>query len=152
MVSSNHEIITKEIPEKHDVIFAIIRNGVIHLEERTEPGTTYFGYTIIPGGGVEEGEILDQALLREIREERGVIPTEYREIGIVDSVESNGRLNFRHIYLVTDYQGEITNAEGKNRQFWASLEEAEKLCEHPISKNILILVRDALSVEEDLKD
>lgn len=47
----------------------IIDNGEIALMKRVKGGKTYY---VIPGGGVEEGEDLAQALHREIKEELGI--------------------------------------------------------------------------------
>ena len=40
----------KENPEKHGVIMAIIKDGKIFIEERTDPTSTFYGFKIIPGG------------------------------------------------------------------------------------------------------
>jgi len=47
----------------------VIENGEIALMKRIKEGKTYY---IVPGGGVEEGEDLSQALHREIKEELGI--------------------------------------------------------------------------------
>jgi 8-oxo-dGTP pyrophosphatase MutT (NUDIX family) len=136
-----------EIPIKHGVIFAIINEeGRILLENRSnDPKDQYFGYTIIPGGGIEEDEEVEDALLREVREERDVTPTEYRKTGIVEEVRGGGAVVLKHIFLITDFEGTVVNKEGMNKQFWATMEEAEKLCEHPISKKILASVKESIT-------
>ena len=87
-------------------------------------------------------------MTREIREERGVDPTAYKQIGMVEEIETDGVLIIRHVFLITGYEGDKINNEARNKPFWATLDEAEEICEHPISKDILTLVRNALNAKE----
>ena len=80
----------KENPEKHGVIMAIIKDGKILLEERTDPNSTFYGVTIVPGGGVKRGESLKEALIRESLEERDVAPTVFYQLGDIEEIESDG--------------------------------------------------------------
>ena len=70
---------TEEMPvfEKYSVRGVIIRDGKIAMQQSAA------GDYKILGGGVEKGETLKQALIREIGEESGlkVIPDSIREIG-----------------------------------------------------------------------
>lgn len=142
---------TKEYAKKHSVVMVILKDGKILLEERTVAGTSYFGFTIVPGGAVKRGETLEQAMIREVVEERAVTPIVYRQIGKVERVEENRTSNVMYVFLITDYLGKLINNERKNRPFWATLSRAEKVCKHPMSKEILTLVRKALNEEELLK-
>ena len=58
------------------------------------------------GGRVEAGESLDDALVREVREEVGVTPTEFRLIATVKErqPEIYGEA-LHHVYAVTGWQG-----------------------------------------------
>lgn len=51
--------------------------------------STAFGYYKFPGGGLEKGESLTEALIREVREESGldVIPSTIREFGMAKRIE-----------------------------------------------------------------
>ena len=54
-------------------------------ERRSAARKAYPGLWSFPGGHVEEGEGLEQALHRELREEVGIAPTAYRPLApIVD--------------------------------------------------------------------
>jgi 8-oxo-dGTP diphosphatase len=58
------------------------------------------------GGRVEAGESLDDALVREIREEVGVTPTQFRLLATVEErqPEIYGEA-LHHVYAVTGWQG-----------------------------------------------
>ena len=70
---------TEDMPvfEKYSVRGVIVRDGKIAVQQSAA------GDYKILGGGVEEGETFEQALIREVQEESGlkVIPDSIREIG-----------------------------------------------------------------------
>ena len=134
--------------EKHDVIFVIFDGQKIQLEERVKKEDVFYGYTTIPGGKMESGETLESALEREVDEEYGVKVLKSRKLGIIQSVERDGRLNFRHVYIVSEWGGNLSNPEGRNRHLEATIQEAKEICIHPISQRILDLVEEGLSTQD----
>jgi ADP-ribose pyrophosphatase YjhB (NUDIX family) len=56
----------------------------------------------VPGGGIYEGEALEQALFREIREETGLVnPRLLRKLGVDSFIRANTQTNIeRHNYLL----------------------------------------------------
>jgi 8-oxo-dGTP pyrophosphatase MutT (NUDIX family) len=104
-----------------------------------------FGFTIVPGGSVKNGETQEEAMIREAGEEYGVIPTVYKKLGVVHNRSSVGSLDFRHVFLVTEWEGELSNRENRNEHLEASLEEARELCVHPILQKILDLIEKELT-------
>lgn len=135
----------KERPEKHGVIFVIIKEGKLQLEKRTKIGSKFFGFTIIPGGAIEPAETQEDALVREVREERGVQVQDYHKLGIVDSIDADGTLNIRHVFRVTKWKGRLRDVEKTNWQLEATPQVARLICSHPISQRILDLVDEDLA-------
>ena len=89
-------------------------DGAFLLTSRPE-GKVYAGYWEFPGGKLEAGETVEQALARELHEELGVEvdPTEvirWRE-QLVDYPHALVRL---HFCKVMEWQGELTMREGQS--------------------------------------
>lgn len=82
------------------------------------------------GGHVEDGESLDDALIREVQEETGVTPTEFRLIAAVNErqPELYGDA-LHHIYAVTSWQGgEPANICDEHTELkWFSIDEMRGL-------------------------
>lgn len=66
------------------------------------------GHWSIPGGKVEFGEPLEQALIREVREETGV---EIKILGLIDVFESLPTSTINKHYLMVDYVAEWVSGE-----------------------------------------
>lgn len=130
---------------KHGVIFVIFDGKNIQLEKRIEKNKKYYGYVLIPGGGVEQGESPQSALIREVREEYEAMFIQAKELGAIETVEEDGQLNYRHVFLVDEWKGRLLNPEHKNIHLKATLEEARELCKHPVSQLVLDMVEKELS-------
>jgi 8-oxo-dGTP diphosphatase/2-hydroxy-dATP diphosphatase len=75
------------------------------------------------GGKVEEGESIEAAAAREMKEESNLEPLEMEEIGVVDfSFESEPRELEVHIFKVTKFSGEPLESEEMRPQ-WFSYED-----------------------------
>ncbi|MEO6280942.1 NUDIX domain-containing protein [Roseateles sp.] len=96
----------------------VAADGQFLLTSRPE-GKVYAGYWEFPGGKVEVGESIEQALARELREELGI------EIGaahpwqtlVMDYPHARVRLNFCKVY---EWTGEFQMLEAQ-QMAWASL-------------------------------
>lgn len=55
-------------------------------------------YHLLPGGGVEAGETVGDALVREVREETGILCTPLQPLFINDSIAPDGS---RHVIQIT---------------------------------------------------
>ena len=135
--------------EHEGVMFLIYRNGRFLLEERIRPDSAHLGYTIIPGGTVEEGESHEQAFIRELEEEYGIKPVSYHSLGTFENVSLGGKHFLITAYLILNFEGELTNREPeKCRLRWVSLEKAESTLPLVSSKFVLLKGRQVLNEQE----
>jgi 8-oxo-dGTP diphosphatase len=83
------------------------------------PGKVYAGYWEFPGGKVERGESIAQALQRELHEELGIhIGASHPwQVELFDYPHALVRLHFRKVF---DWQGEFEMREGQ-RMAWQAL-------------------------------
>jgi len=120
----------KEYPE-HPMVGVgaiIVQDGKILIVRRSsEPGK---GKWSVPGGLVELGETVEQAVVREVREECGLDVEVDRLIDVVDSMtfDRNGRLKYHFIILdffVKIKGGKLRPGDDAKEAMWVSLEEVE---------------------------
>jgi len=88
----------KDSLDQDRAVGVIVRNGKTWLIHRFRDGQEYWCF---PGGGVEEGESVEQALERELAEELGIKITRKK---LLFKIENAGR--FEHYFLIEDYVGE----------------------------------------------
>ena len=60
------------------------------------------GRWVVPGGTVELGETLEQALVREVREETGLVVRPLEVVAVFDRIEREGDA-VRYHYVIVDY-------------------------------------------------
>ena len=87
-------------------------DGAFLLAQRP-PGKVYAGYWEFPGGKVEAGETVEQALRRELQEEIGITIAAVHpwHVERVDYPHALVRLNFCKVF---DWQGELHMHEGQS--------------------------------------
>jgi len=94
---------------------------------------------MIPAGHINENEKSEDALVRELWEEQGIVPTEILHIDTFKNVSMHGNTFLVDAYLIKSYQGEIVNKEPeKCNLHQMSFEEAIQNMEHVHNKYVLL--------------
>jgi len=110
----------------------IIKGDSILLIHRFRDGIEFF---VLPGGGVEEGESIEEAVIREVKEETNFDVKINRKLWEYEN-NYNGNIKMHHFYLITNFSGNMElggeEAEGnseKNRFIleWHKISEITKL-------------------------
>ena len=68
------------------------------------------GRWLIPGGTVELGETLEQAVVREVREETGLVVRPREVVLVFDRIERAGETVLWH-YVIVDYRCEYVSGD-----------------------------------------
>jgi mutator protein MutT len=90
-----------------DIVNAVLlRHGTVLLAKRSLQRKAYPGLWSFPGGHVEKGETLVEALIRELQEEIGITPTDYSVLrSMADPNTKVCDPVAYHMYAVTAWQG-----------------------------------------------
>lgn len=126
------------------VLFALIKGSQILLEKRQLKGFLEIGY-FIPGGAVKPREKIEQALIREMKEELGVNPTDFK---VLSQEYLNGiNNNILMAFIVTSWQGEIPSfiLDKNDPLEWIEIDNALPLLPKEASSEIIEAVKKYLS-------
>jgi len=80
------------------------------------------------GGHIEAAETAEEALIRELKEEIGVEPTEWSYLDSITAKTGEAVVECR-FYVVTAWHGEPTNRQQEEHELieWFSIESAQSL-------------------------
>ncbi|MEJ2028602.1 MAG: NUDIX domain-containing protein [Maritimibacter sp.] len=104
----------------------LLRGREVLMAHRSPLRKNYPGSWSFPGGHVEHGETLEQALKRELSEEIGVLAQTYSFIRRFDdpAASADKPVTF-HFFVVENWQGEPTNIGDEHTQIrWVTLDDA----------------------------
>ena len=106
----------------------IVKNDKVLLMRRIRNGQEYY---VFPGGGVEQGESTETAIVREIKEELSINPKIDK---LLFEIENQGRQEY--YYLIKEFSGqpqlggEEKQRMNENNQYhpiWMSLDKLREL-------------------------
>ncbi len=63
------------------------------------------------GGKFELDESPEECMLREVREETGLTPTQWRYRGIVTFVSARAETEYMHLFTISDWQGSLRECD-----------------------------------------
>lgn len=101
---------------------------ILLIKRRGEPGK---GKWSVPGGLVELGETVENAVVREVKEETGLDAAEPELIDVVDNIVQDEKGKIKWHFVILDFfvkvrGGELRAADDAEEICWVPLGEAEK--------------------------
>jgi len=121
------------------VVAGLIKKGDKFLLVRRPLNKKRGGLWEFPGGKVEEGETLEEAIKRELKEELDI---EVRVKGVLSEVKYNypeGEIELYLLEVESNKEPELKEAIEKR---WVSVEEAEELELCPADRELIRKIKD----------
>ena len=78
------------------------------------------------GGKLEEGETVEDCVLREVREETGLQLTDYRYRALIDFSSDQWPRELMHVYTATGYEGALKSDCDEGELAWIAKKELRK--------------------------
>ena len=103
-------------------------------------GTGYEGGLIFPGGHIEDGESLRDAMIREIKEETGLTIYNPQPCGFKDWIQEDGTRYLVLLYKTNQFEGELISSE-EGKVFWLDRKEIP-------TANLIWNMREVLEIYE----
>jgi 8-oxo-dGTP diphosphatase len=125
----------------------IIHRGNILLSVRGKPPSE--GLWGLPGGAVEVGETVEEALVREVLEETSVTVRPLKQVAVLDSItrDDDGRVKYHYIlfeFLCEYVTGAVKSGSDALDARWVPLEDLESV---DIMPTTLRFIRKILNQE-----
>ena len=103
----------------------LLRGGSVLLARRSPQRKAYPDLWSFPGGHVEAGETLEEALTRETGEEIGIVPLTYSALGTIPDPNAPA---IYHMFGVTTWNGEPAILDDEHTELtWFNPAEAMSL-------------------------
>lgn len=129
------------------------RDGAVLLERRGQPPAQ--GSWSIPGGLVDAGERLEEAVRREVREECGIEVEVGPLLGVFEPMVADEDGRIRYHYVVLDYlaryvSGDVTIGDDAAELRWVSFEELGAYPLLPATRDMIERGRNLFQASEVL--
>ncbi len=121
------------------VVAGLIKKGNKFLLVRRPLNKKRGGLWEFPGGKVEEGETLEEAIKRELKEELDI---EVRVKGVLSEVKYNYPEGEIELYLLEVESNEEPELKEAIEKRWVSVEEAEELELCPADRELIRKIKD----------
>ncbi|NJF24467.1 NUDIX hydrolase [Thermococcus sp. Bubb.Bath] len=119
----------------------IYNNGVVLIKRKNEPFKDHYA---LPGGFVEYGETVEEALLREVKEETGIEVRPVKVVGVYSRPDRDPRGHTVTVAFLCIGEGELKAGDDAKEVSVFPVEEALKL---PLAFDHREILEDALSLE-----
>lgn len=128
------------------ILAVVVRDGDVLLVRRANPPDA--GLWGFPGGKIERGETLQDAALRELKEETGVSARVLRVFGALDALDRGDDEALRHHFILITAlcqwtQGEPVAADDALDARWIAL---DRLAELPLSRDVAEVAAQAAAL------
>lgn len=109
-------------------------------------GATFNGYLALPGGYVDYGETVENAVIREVHEEVGMITQPKEILGVYSSPERDPRSHVISIVFVVQGQGDPIAGDDAESFEWVS---CDKIQNHSLAFDHNLIVEDYLKWKQE---
>jgi len=106
-----------------------VKNCAVLLGLRNSQSELYPDTWDVFGGHCEEGETIEEALVRELKEELGIHPTRYEKLGMFteQNPEKYGEAQY-YIFAVYEWAGELENLGDEHQSIqWFKVNELQSI-------------------------
>jgi mutator protein MutT len=132
----------REYPEQPIpcVAAVIIHDGKVLLTKRgNEPGYGKWG---LPGGVVELGEKVEEAIIREVYEETGIKVEPLKILAVLDSIRIDNEQKIRFHYVLIEFlcryiHGCVTSSDDALDARWVSAKKLDEVDIMSFTKNFI---------------
>ncbi len=118
----------------------VVREGLVLLERRGQPPAQYSW--ALPGGLVDAGERLEDAVIREVREECGIEVGVGPLLGVFEPIQrdADGRVRFHYVvldYLAHYHSGTLAIGDDAADLCWVAPEELDHFGLLPATREMI---------------
>jgi 8-oxo-dGTP diphosphatase len=123
-MSEGESLLHRQSDLQECIAFLLIKGNTVLAEKRKLTKQVVPGVIALPGGHLEEGESPEEALLREVSEELGIVPSD--KYYVCTLLHRSQEFRKLHYFAIHQWAGGITNHEAE-ALLWVPFDEGETL-------------------------